>query len=618
MHDNDPVIPTTAGPRHEALERIRSESSKLRNGLRLPWPDEIEQAVSRRLVDFARSRVPSGEGRLGTSRSSGGLLPPLIAVVGGASAGKSTVFNNLLGGGFFSRVAPEAHTTSGLILAAHEASRADLLRLAELGGFLGCARFEFADAARPQTGRTDALTIVFHAMDPFRGVWLIDTPDFTSESARREGDVTLKLLPWFDRLLVVLDSERWFDRQSVSRIHESSRRWGHDRFVLFNRTCEGVLAESDLNMLKGQASRLDATGMSILEFRRGRGLVEFAPGALDDASRFLLEEPQNRNRFLSAEIAKASRRLLNQNDERLSRLGELQSQLRAATDRILPSEWDCMTAIMVPTERRQLEIVSRVLRLNTAGRWLSDQRRRLGRMVKSLYEPASPQESVENSPAEGESEGSRIILAEGFFRRVAARHAHDLTRLAHGARFWSEVRSWTGLESAGVRFEWDEVRRESVRRRTGRLDQALRLWNARVESECEGVGPHMKGAAVVGLVATAVVLIAVPGPLTALSVIAAKGALAGAMSHVLGAAGLGAILGKNLTRLVEVVREKLIGSPEFNEVLSAAGEFRAEIAAALRSAESGLVAEAQALTLPTGDPLHHALCTVADHADLLP
>ena len=115
-----------------------------------------------------------------------------------------------------------------------------------------------------------------------------------------------------------------------------------------------------------------------------------------------------------------------------------------------------------------------------------------------------------------------------------------------------------------------------------------------------------------------VVLIAVPGPLTALSVIAAKGALAGAMSHVLGAAGLGAILGKNLTRLVEVVREKLIGSPEFNEVLSAAGEFRAEIAAALRSAESGLVAEAQALTLPTGDPLHHALCTVADHADLLP
>ncbi|MCZ6682051.1 MAG: 50S ribosome-binding GTPase, partial [Planctomycetota bacterium] len=47
----------------------------------------------------------------------------LVAIIGGASSGKSTVFNNLLGGQPISQVTIRSHTTRGPILAIHEALR---------------------------------------------------------------------------------------------------------------------------------------------------------------------------------------------------------------------------------------------------------------------------------------------------------------------------------------------------------------------------------------------------------------------------------------------------------------------------------------------------------------
>ena len=41
----------------------------------------------------------------------------LVGVIGGASSGKSTVFNNLIGGRHASRVTVLSHTTKGLVLA---------------------------------------------------------------------------------------------------------------------------------------------------------------------------------------------------------------------------------------------------------------------------------------------------------------------------------------------------------------------------------------------------------------------------------------------------------------------------------------------------------------------
>ena len=44
---------------------------------------------------------------------------------------------------------------------------------------------------------------------------------------------------------MVVDHERWFDRQTVSELRAASVRLAQDRLVLFNRTREGALARED-------------------------------------------------------------------------------------------------------------------------------------------------------------------------------------------------------------------------------------------------------------------------------------------------------------------------------------------------------------------------------------
>jgi hypothetical protein len=598
--------PSMAG----TLECLANRGRALQDSYHFDWPESVQQAVQ--CLRFL----------VGESREAAGQSPPpaiprpvLAAIVGGASAGKSTIFNNLLAGRAASRVTAWGHTTRGPVLAAHENHRPWLQDRVAAGRFFAELRCVFSELDDNAAGEPDRLTVVYHAIDALRPVLLFDLPDITTELSRAEGDVALHRLAWFDRLIVVLDPERWFDRQSLGGLRAESVRFGQERYVAFNRAAEGGLDEGDLARLREQADRLGALDMGVFESRRGRGLCRFAPGALDGLAAFLVRPPPHRIPILSARAAEAARRVLDQNDERAARLDRLRRTLSTEALAGLPSAADCMGALMTAPERRLLEPMARVLRLDAHQRWLAAQTRRLRSLladvplVGALTGRANPHAGPPPAAA------GRRETADRFFEFWAGRQAHEIARYVEGSLFWNEVRSWTGRGPAASRFTWDAARRDAVARAAEGVDRALAAWTAKVEAECHGMAPHVKGALGAGALALAVVLVAVPGPVTALTLVAAKAALGAALPQWLAAAGLGAVLGRHAGRLAEVFREKLIGGPEFDAVRQAADRFRVLLESAGRDLVQARLAEAEALVLSADDALHVALDRLARAAE---
>ena len=105
----------------------------------------------------------------------------------------------------------------------------------------------------------------------------------------------------------------------------------------------------------------------------------------------------------------------------------------------------------------------------------------------------------------------------------------------------------------------------------------------------------------------AVVLIAVPGPLAALTLVSAKTAVAAAVVKLAAASGTGALLGKQVVRLSSVIQEKLIGSAEFGAVGQSVETFRAAVRRAAQRLADEAVAEAAALVLDESNALLEAL-----------
>lgn len=593
--------------RHDPQDAIRTlagEGGQLAARWRFEWPAELQQAAY---------RLAAPAGALDDLT--------LVAVVGGASSGKSTVFNNLLGGRLTSRITARGHATLGPIMAVHESKRERVRTLLDEGVLLPGFSVRYAEPDDNLIGRPDMLWVTFHQVDALAGALLLDTPDFTSEAARREGDITLALLPWFDRLLVVIDHERWFDRQTQTELRGHSARFGHERMAIFNRTQEGELAEAQRLLLEHQAERLGADEALILEFRRGRGFCRFPPGTLDDAAAFVRRRMPSRAAKLWGCVGQAAGQVLNQNAERTARLAQLAESLEAAAARVRPSPWECMTALMTRAERRHLDVASRVLRIRETREWLSAQRHRVEGMIRhvplvgSMLAAARPGAAL---AARGETAtgDDRVALARAFFDQTARRQMHELHRAARTSRFWKEVRRWTGTEpESGAVLEAETgaptpAFRLRVEHAAGQLDAAVRRWNEKVKAECAGVAPNVYGALGAGGLGVAVVLIAVQGPVGALTVPAAAGALWASLAKLAAVAGGGALMGKQTGRLALVVKEKLLGSEEYQAVTQAAAAVAAVLADHAGAVAESQLTQARQLVMPADHPLADALETV--------
>lgn len=582
------------------LERLAGGAQRLRGDLRLPWPAEAEHAVA--CVAIGRE-VPT-------------RLPAVVALLGGASSGKSTIFDNLLGGRLTSRITARGHATLGPILAVHESRYLELARTLESDRFLPGFDTDLIELDDNVTGQASRLAVVRHAVDELRDALLFDLPDFTSGAAADEGDVALSLMPWFDRIVVVLDHERWFDRQSVSTLRERSVRFGQERWVVFNQTQDAVLSESQRHALTDQAAAISASGLTFLEFRRGRGLSRFPPNTFGELLAFAASDPPDRSSTLLRYACQASGTLLNQNEERAARLGELRQAIEALRTRTIPDHHECMTALMTAEERNKTEWLARVFRVSETRRWLSGQSRRLTAAVRqipvvgSLLAPGTTKQQDASS-----EETDRRALGRRFAERVAEHHHHELRRLVRSSRFWNELRGWTGLEPSLAYTDSNSDVGPWLDECIAELDRAIRGWNERVAAECDGLSPHLHGAVGAGTIALAVALIAVPGPVTALTAIAAKGAVAAALTQILAATGVGAMAGRPVARLASVVREKLIGSAEFTAVRKATSELRLRLEAICTRISEKALSEASAYVLPDDDELAFALQHLRDAGD---
>lgn len=576
-----------------ALEILIHSGEELRGRWHFSWPEAIQQAACRLCLWEGQTEVPT-----------------LVAVMGGASSGKSTLFNNLLEGHLASRITARGHATRGPVLAVHEDHRVLLDRLLGEEQLLPGLRRVAVEIDDNVSGDPDAVAVFYHAQAPLRDLLLFDMPDLTSQAAATEGEVALTLLPWFDRLMVVVDHERWFDRQTISELRAASVRFGQDRLVVFNRTREGALAREDEVALRGQAERLAAQKMVVLGFRQGRGFCQFAPGTLDEVTDYLKSPRPDRETVLLRQVGESANRVLNQNEERRARLLRLRDSLDATVTRTLPDARDCMTALMTPRERKQLEVLARVFRVRETRHWLAAQTQRIHKVLKGVPVVGWFMRSSAMPETVVPEDADRRTATRGFYESVARRYVLEVQRVVRASEFWHELARWTHHHPEDRAFAWTSDAEQAVEDIVAEFDTALARWTDQIESECSGISPNVQGAMGAGVLALAVVLIAVPGPITALTLLSAKGAVGLALTELLAATGAGALLGKQIKNFTAVIQEKLIGSPEFEAVQEAGATLRELLETTGRAAVADVVNEATTYVMPADDPVAAALETL--------
>lgn len=588
-----------------ALQCLADQGARLEHEYHFAWTAGLQHAAG---ALFFKEILAS-------QRSSPPTAPPtLVAIVGGASSGKSTLFNNLLDGRQVSRVSIRGHATLGPILAIHEQHRdvADewLTHAHTLLPMLASRSTEL-DAETP--GAPDRLEVVYHLVDELSDVLLFDTPDFTSEPARREGDLTLTILAWFDRLIVLLDHERWFDRQSLAQLRQRSTQMGQDRMAVFNRTKEGDLSDSDRSKLEQQAQRLGAARHCVLPFRRGRGFRRLPTSLTKGVTAFLSSAAPDRTAALRRWIGDSCNDVLNANEERRHALRALRTALDRVATQTVPGAWECMTALMTPTERQHLDPVSRVLGIADSRRWMSRQRTRLADILGRL--PGASllvglRRNEQHQRADGPTD--RLTLGSEHARGTFSDQFYALLGVVQGSDFQAELpASISALNAEDVQQREAHVEPETFTRRAAdavtALDKALDVWNLRVEHECQGLSPRIAGAAGAAGVVAAGVLIAVQGPVAALTLPAGAAALSAALGKLAVAAGAGAVAGKQVGRLARVIQERLHGSAEFEAVKRATESYRRVLSDHAAACADRLMMQAEQLVLQPQEPLCQAL-----------
>jgi hypothetical protein len=194
----------------------------------------------------------------------------VVGLIGGASSGKSTLFNTVVQAEV-SRISAHAHETLGPIAAVHAGRSADLRQWMQCG-LLGSHDPVAPDGGDPSTGRPDTIVLHTHDHAELADVVLCDLPDVTSKSSADEGAITRNLLPFFDGLIAVVDEERWFDAAVFDDVLALARAFAPRCWVVFNRTEGGdPLDDAARQTLADVAQGHQADGFHLCAYQSGNG-----------------------------------------------------------------------------------------------------------------------------------------------------------------------------------------------------------------------------------------------------------------------------------------------------------------------------------------------------------
>ncbi len=305
--------------------------------------------------------------------------PPFVGLIGGASSGKSTLFNTLLQAQV-SRISAHAHETLGPVLGVPQGW---LDRFNSWAGdrlvFPGYEIDHLHDGD-PTVGRLGGLAVRAHRVDELGRVVLFDLPDVTSKMAADEGDATRNLLPWLDGVVVVVDEERWFDATVFAQTMEAARDFGPHLWVVFNRTSAGErLTSEQCHRLADHGAARHATATVVSPFQPGSG---YRPLSAATRGRVLAWfdklDANNRRRHLEQNLQRRCADLVRTNvtrGEQFAELGRRVGRELAA----LSAETNLSFDLLTPDERALLGLGRRLVplydALQSARRWWD----RLGR-----------------------------------------------------------------------------------------------------------------------------------------------------------------------------------------------------------------------------------------------
>lgn len=260
--------------------------------------------------------------------TAGSPAPMVVALLGGASSGKSTLFNSLLGGEI-SRISAHAHETLGPIAAVH-ADRSDRFR-AWLDDAMIFPGMEPADTQPgvAVAGRPDTVCVHRHEAAALRDVIVVDLPDVTSKTSADEGSLTRTLLPWFDGLIIVVDEERWFDAAVFDDLVAFSRNLGPSCWVVFNRTEQNEeLSLEDQRRLTDHASDRLADDFCVSPFQAGAGYRPVADSVRERVVSWLARPvPRGRLAAMEHHLQRRCSAVLRENVARSEQYNELQQSV---------------------------------------------------------------------------------------------------------------------------------------------------------------------------------------------------------------------------------------------------------------------------------------------------
>lgn len=287
--------------------------------------------------------------------------PSIVGLVGGASSGKSTIFNSIVGRPV-SCISAHAHETVGPIAAVPDSLGERVENWAAEGLLFGDYEISAARDGQMLTGVPGELALSRHEQ-PAANVILLDTPDVTSQMSADEGFVTRTLLPWFDGLIVVADEERWFDDSVFAGMLGLARNFGPRIWIVFNRTEPNAEAQRPDERLAEQAARHRAADHCVSPFVEGVGYRPIDPAARSRIERWLGGlEPTSRLDDLSAQLQRRSADVLATN---VKRAEHHRNMCRAVDDELATLAGDARLSadLLTPDERRLLGIGHRYMPL---------------------------------------------------------------------------------------------------------------------------------------------------------------------------------------------------------------------------------------------------------------